>query len=36
MFTFNSDALAQLFHETYHQAMSVRLGSVPAEGEMTP
>jgi hypothetical protein len=25
MFTFNSDALAQLFHETYHQAMSVRL-----------
>lgn len=25
MFTFDSNVLAQLFHETYHQAMSVRL-----------
>lgn len=32
MFTFNSDALAQLFHETYHQAMSVRLVICSQEG----
>lgn len=32
MFTFNSDALAQLFHETYHQAMSARLVICSQEG----
>ncbi|ORM63876.1 hypothetical protein PRCB_18050 [Pantoea rodasii] len=32
MFTFGSDALAQLFHETYHQAMSVRLVICSQEG----
>lgn len=32
MFTFNSNALAQLFHETYHQAMSVRLVICSQEG----
>jgi len=32
MFTFDSDALAQLFHETYHQVMSVRLVICSTEG----
>lgn len=32
MFTFNSNALAQLFHETYHKAMSVRLVISSQEG----
>lgn len=32
MFTFDSHALAQLFHETYHQAMSVRLVICSQEG----
>ncbi len=32
MFTFNNDALAQLFHETYHQAMSIRLVICLQEG----
>lgn len=32
MFTFDSNALAQLFHETYHQAMSVRLIICSQEG----
>lgn len=32
MFTFDSNALAQLFHDTYHQTMSVRLVISSQEG----